>query len=124
MTDKHKTYKHNCEKCNFYTDYKSNYNRHLKCKTHLGEHRKPRCDKKDEYKCDKCYYATKNLPMFKLHKITNHSSTTEEKKEKLKYYCVLCEVGAMHNSIFQKHLKTLNHKKMVEFSNSLQTQET
>ena len=44
-----------------------------------------------------------------LHLLNNHS-TKEERKEKLKYYCELCDFGTFAKSLYDKHTNSEKHK--------------
>lgn len=44
-----------------------------------------------------------------LHMLNNHSSK-DERKEKFKYYCEICDYGTFGKSSFEKHKKSEKHK--------------
>ena len=108
-----------CEECNFTTKYLSHYKAHLNTLKHTGKERKKRVHKKEKiepkvYKCDHCYYETMNKNMYINHVLAKHSSE-EDKLKKFKYYCKDCKFGSNYESIYNKHLTTLNHKKMIAY---------
>ena len=45
------------------------------------------------------------------HKLNNHS-TKEERKKEFKYYCVVCDFGVFTESSFEKHKETIRHKRL------------
>jgi hypothetical protein len=102
-------YKYKCEKCELYTNAKSTYEKHLLSGKHKTGQRATRCDKKILDKCPKCEYTTNNIKNMELHLLNNHS-TKEERKEKLKYYCELCDFGTFAKSLYDKHTNSEKHK--------------
>jgi hypothetical protein len=106
-------YKYVCEKCNYKTNLKVPYERHLKSELHKTGRRKTRSDKIcDVYECEKCKYTTTVGSNYKLHILNNHS-TKEEKKIKFTFYCEECSFGTFGKSYFAKHLETIKHKRRV-----------
>jgi len=104
--------KYSCDKCNFKCNYKSQWNLHIDTELHKTGIKKTRSDKKDLYKCEQCEYKTKNIVIFKQHKLNEHG-TTEEKKEKFKYYCDNCDFGTFSKEAFSKHSNTTKHKNFI-----------
>ena len=102
-------YKYICEKCEFYTNAKSTYDKHLLSGKHTTGKRATRCDKKILDKCPNCDYTTKNIKNMELHILNNHA-TKEERKEKLKYYCDLCDFGTFGKCLYDIHLNSEKHK--------------
>jgi hypothetical protein len=102
-------YKYKCEKCELYTNAKSTYDKHLLSGKHNTGKRSIRCDKKIIEKCPNCEYKTKGTTNMELHILNNHS-TKEERKEKFKYYCELCDIGTIAKSIYEKHIISEKHK--------------
>lgn len=104
------TYKYICEKCNYKTNLKVPYERHLESELHKTGKRKTRSDKIcDIYECKKCKYTTTVGSNYKLHVLNNHS-TIEEKKKEFPFYCEDCDFGTFGKSYFTKHLATTKHK--------------
>ncbi len=102
-------YKHECEKCNYKTNYKSQWNAHIATTLHKTGKRKVRSDRKCSEKCSQCGYYECNNTNMKLHILNNHS-TKEERKAGFKYYCECCDMGSFAKSIYNKHIKTKRHK--------------
>ena len=74
----------------------------------------PKRKKEDNYKqaekCKFCNYMTKNVFLLKKHILTEHS-TKEERKEKITYYCNLCDFGTFSKDTYDIHLNTNKHKR-------------
>ncbi len=102
-------YKYICEKCKLYTNAKSTYDKHLLSGIHINGKRATRSNKKLIEKCENCDYTTKNITNMRLHILNNHA-TKEERKEKLKYYCELCDYGTFGESLYEKHKNSPKHK--------------
>jgi hypothetical protein len=100
-------YKYYCDKCQYGTNIRNSFDTHNKSTLHLTGKKKSKI-KKEEYKCNECNYQSKNLYNFLSHKLNNHS-TAEEKKEKFKYYCDLCDVGTFVESNYEKHKLSTKH---------------
>ncbi len=103
--------KYICIKCNFFSNYKKDYNEHIKTEKHLTGKRKERSDKKVEeslYTCTKCDYSTNHTYNLKSHILNNHS-TIEERKNGFTYYCDGCNYGIFSKTIFEKHLLSKKH---------------
>lgn len=107
------TFKYICQKCNYKTNLKNSYDRHLMTELHKTGQRKVRKDKiKEIYKCEKCKYTTKFKNNYKMH-ILNQHSNEEEKKKEFKYYCEVCNFGSFGKTYYDKHINTKKHKIMV-----------
>ena len=108
--------KYKCEKCRYETNFKSQWENHIKTELHKTGKRKTRSDKKYPEKCPKCNYKpTTNINM-KLHTLNNHS-TKEERKEGFKYYCECCDFGTFGKTIYDKHIGTKRHKNLKKLTN-------
>lgn len=105
-------FKYVCTKCNYKTNLKNSYDRHLMTELHKTGKRKTRKDKiKEIYKCEKCKYTTKFKNNYTAH-ILNQHSNKEEKKKKFKYYCDVCNFGSFGKTYYNKHINTKKHKNM------------
>ena len=100
-----------CEKCNFLTNKKINYERHLKTEKHMTGIRKKRSDKK-ENKCDICNNIYSSQRSLNEHKLNKHLNK-KEKEEKYKYYCKECNVGNIYEINYKEHIKNEKHKRMM-----------
>ena len=85
----------NCEKCNYCTTLKTNYERHLLSKKHL--------DDKPNYTCNTCGYLAKTRQGFQRHLQTNC------RKEPIEYTCDTCQYKTLCKQAYQKHLETKTH---------------
>jgi hypothetical protein len=108
-------YKYSCKKCDFHTNAKSSYDKHLMSGKHITGERAIRCDKRILDKCPSCDYTTKNITNMERHVLNNHSSK-EERKQKFKYYCEMCDHGTFGKSLHQKHLDSEKHKLVEGFA--------
>jgi hypothetical protein len=104
-------YKYNCETCDFHTNTKQMYERHLETKKHKSDGIITRSDKKYPDKCEKCNYIPTSNRSHIQHMLIYHS-TKEEKKEKFKHYCEKCDFGNYSSKTFNEHLNSEKHKKM------------
>jgi Zinc finger, C2H2 type len=96
-----------CDKCNYSTDIKASYEKHLTTILHkTGDKGKRKST--INYKCEICDYTTKNNNNFMLHKLNNHAGK-EERKEKFKYYCEECDFGSFAECNYKNHLKSKGH---------------
>ena len=59
--------KYFCEKCQYKSNYQSEWVEHLESKRHTGDKRKERCDKKLEEKCKFCDYIPSKTTNYNLH---------------------------------------------------------
>ena len=97
-----------CEKCNYGTDNKYVFAKHLETIFHkTGE--KKRKSNKVIYKCEKCDYETTKNNNYKNHLLNNHS-TKEERQKEFKYYCNDCNFGIFNEKLYNNHLKTKKHE--------------
>jgi len=78
-----------------------------------NRYKKKRSDIKEPYKCDKCLYETKNIVVFKQHKLTEHG-TKEEREKEFKFYCKCCDIGTFSKDIYEKHIHSDKHNKFLE----------
>ena len=78
-----KELKYKCEKCNYLTNYKSSYDKHLRSILHQTGEKKIRSDKK-ENKCEKCEKKFSSQQSLKNHIINKHSDIKKELKQRYK----------------------------------------
>jgi len=105
-------FKYFCEKCNYGTNIRYSLIQHNNTVLHkIGFIKKTKLKDKEQYNCDKCDYNTMNKNNFITHKLNNHS-TKEERKKEFKYYCEICDFGVFTESSFEKHKETLRHKRL------------
>ena len=109
MNDITEKNKYVCEKCNFNCNTKARWNAHINTTLHQTGIKKKRSDYKEPIKCDSCNYETKNITSLKMHKLNNHSSI-EDKKKEFKYYCINCDFGCLYENFMKKHNETIKHK--------------
>jgi hypothetical protein len=110
--DKVANYKYNCEKCNFKTNTKMQWDSHIVTEKHLLGQRKKRSDYKEPLKCEKCEYKTKNKTTLLQHELNEHVSL-KEREEKFKYYCKNCDFGTFSIDLMNTHNNTNKHKKYI-----------
>lgn len=104
--------KYYCEQCHFECQHKSTWERHIETILHKTGKRKQRCDIKDPYKCDICGYVTKNIVIFKDHRLTKHGNA-DQRKQEYKYYCEYCDFGTFCEKEFVKHTQTKKHTNFI-----------
>ena len=96
--------KFNCDICNYSTEDKSNYAKHLKTPKHLqkelGEEKKAK-----EYKCAECNYTCFDSSNFSKHKksLAHRIKIGEVEKIKKVHKCGLCDYETPDRSNFHKH---------------------
>jgi len=104
-------YKYYCEKCKYGTNIKHSLIQHNETELHiLGQRKKKQIKNKIVFVCEKCDYTSSNKNNFLTHKLNNHS-TKEERKNDFMYYCDMCDFGVFTESSFNKHIKTIKHKR-------------
>ncbi len=118
MEVKNTEYKYVCEKCDFRTNAKSLWDKHLITGKHISGERAPRCDKKLPDKCPHCDYKPKSNINMKQHLLSAHSSN-EEKEKEYKYYCNHCDFGSFAQQTYETHLQTDKHKQMIKMLNKV-----
>jgi hypothetical protein len=110
-------YKYFCNKCNYGTDVKNSMALHNKSQLHItgiaGKRNIKSEEEKKIYKCEQCDYLSKNKNNYLVHKLNNHS-TKEERKKEYKYYCEYCDFGVLSKSLYAKHIETITHKNILE----------
>jgi len=109
--------KFKCEECNYKTNYKSSYDKHLRSVLHQTGERKIRSDKKNK-NCNICEYSCSTEKNLKSHKLIYHL-TKDDRKEKFKYYCEKCDYGNDCNILYKKHLESKKHNMMNIYFNIL-----
>lgn len=110
-------YKYYCDKCQYGTNIKNSIERHNDSSYHkTGIKTRKEKENKVSYECKECKYITNNKSNYVLHKLNNHS-TKEERKKEFKYYCELCDFGVFAETTFNIHTESKAHKKILEVSN-------
>jgi hypothetical protein len=107
--DKKPEYKFICEKCNYKCNFNSQWTKHCDTELHKTGKRKKRTDKIEVGKCKQCDYNTDNYTTMLKHILNNHS-TKEERKNKFKHYCELCDFGTLSKDTFNVHNNSNKHK--------------
>ena len=97
-----------CDKCNYKTELKSCYEKHLTTELHKTGKRKTRSDKKILDKCPYCEYISKVNTDMQTHVISKHMSE-EEQRQKSRFYCDCCKVGFLYKSQYNIHLTLSKH---------------
>ena len=102
-------YKYNCIKCNYYTNYLSNYSRHQKTKKHINNHIEELKEKEIENKnrkfsCEICKYYTDNINGLSQHKRTKKHTKNINNKDKKK------EIEEKYGLIYLIKLTITNEK--------------
>ncbi len=103
------TFKYICDKCDYKCNYKSQWINHSNTDLHLTGIRKKRSDYKDDTKCDKCDYTTRNIITMKKH-ILNKHATIEQREKEFKFYCKLCDFGTFSKDTIEVHNNSDKHK--------------
>jgi len=100
-----------CEKCNYKSIRKNDYEKHCKTIFHITGKRKTRSDMIcNIYKCSLCDYSNTNKHNYDEHMLNNHASLID-RKTKFKFYCQKCDFGINVESIYKKHCETIKHKR-------------
>jgi len=107
-------YKFFCEQCNYGTNIRYSLIQHNETELHRTGQRKTKPKKiKEEYKCADCEYKSTNKNNYLTHKLNNHSTKDERKKE-FKYYCEVCDFGVFTESSLEKHNQSLRHTRLTK----------
>lgn len=105
-----------CAKCDFTSDYKSAWERHITTELHKTGKRKKRSDLKAPLKCAQCDYKTKNTISYKKHILNDHADKKTREKE-FKYYCKYCDFGTFSQDTLSVHNNTKKHKSFMDIIN-------
>jgi hypothetical protein len=100
--------KYICNLCNYFTDFPSEWLKHLETQKHL------RNGKKKPTTCDLCNYETSSHWNIKLHKLSQHATVIERQQHK--YYCNLCDQVFFSKLYYDKHMNGKKHFNMVKVS--------
>lgn len=111
-------YKFACDKCQFFTNYKSKWDKHERTTLHQTGKKKVRSDKKRIDKCTKCDYTSSEITNMTQHILNEHGSL-EEKKEGFTYYCEYCDYGTFAKTLEDKHKQTKKHLHIVAIVNAI-----
>ena len=106
-------YKYRCNKCNFFTNYKSVWSRHINTELHKTGKKKIRSDKIRIDECPECDYKTKINTNMKQHILINHG-TKEDREKEFTYYCKYCDYGTFSKPLYKIHKKSKRHKHIVD----------
>lgn len=109
-------YKYYCDKCNYGHNFYSFWKRHLNTKKHKSEDGEYN-NVKVPCVCDECGYKTNTSTNLLSHKLNNHSNR-EERKKNFKFYCEICDIGAMTKRSYDAHLSTVKHKLVEQYAKS------
>lgn len=112
------SYKYSCDKCGFYCQFKSLWDKHVDTELHKTGKRKKRYDCKDPYKCTECDHETRNIVTHKKHILNAHSNKETRKKE-FKFYCDYCDFGTFSKNTYETHNKTKRHILVVKRNKNL-----
>ena len=86
-----------CKKCDFFTNNKRDYTRHIKTLKHVNY-----C----EFSCDKCVFVTSNKKDYERHlKSNKHKSKMND------FICTICNKTYKHKSGLCKHIKVCHDNK-------------
>ena len=97
-------YKYHCNLCNYHCIYPAHWKQHIDSEKHKNEgQRKVRSDKVFEPKCSLCDYTTTRTTNMKLHYL-NHHANKQERKNKFKYYCEVCDFGHFTKGLYNLHI--------------------
>jgi hypothetical protein len=111
--------KYSCDNCLFYTNYASEWNKHTKSMKHQRNGQPKNIN--NNYDCDKCEYKCDTHWNLKMHKISQH--TTQEEREKQKYYCKDCDKVFFCSTYFIKHNDGIVHKNKVIANKTINNKE-
>jgi hypothetical protein len=101
--------KYFCEKCNYRCKFKSLFIKHTKSIAHIGENNEiPNDLASSVLSCDKCNFKTFYSQNFKNHKLNNHSSFEERKKE-FPFFCEVCNIGFFSKILLNNHNSSKKH---------------
>ena len=110
--DKVKKYLYTCKRCEFNTDNKTSFGRHKLTRKHKKIDA-PRIDKKMPDKCELCSYVPTSYQMYKHHKLIDHS-TKENRKKDFTHYCDTCDFGTFNKRSYSVHLGSKIHQRRNE----------
>lgn len=92
-----------CETCNYETNRKLNYNRHMVSK----KHKKNIGELSRLHKCELCDYTSKRPFNVKIH------MKTHDEGRRYKYHCETCNYKAEDIQHIRNHIKRESHKKKI-----------
>ncbi len=104
--------KYNCKYCNYRTDYKKDFVKHLKSKEHLNL----RLGREEEsnlytynHNCEYCNYRTDRSDKYNDHLKTKSHMEKSGEEYIPTYKCELCNYSNCSKKNYSKHLKTKSH---------------
>jgi hypothetical protein len=98
--------KYHCEYCNYYSNFNSEWLKHLQSQKHQ------RYGEKKSKKCNICDYEASSHWNIKIHVLSQHS-TIDEKKQ-YKYYCEICEQIFFSSKHFKSHVSGKKHENVMK----------
>ena len=113
---------YNCECCQFITDNKTNFNKHMMTAKHknlqiLQENARNLAKSCLAYTCDGCQFITDNKTNFNKHMMTakhKNLQILQEKSNNFGYACECCDFITDNKTKFNKHMLNSKHKNVVD----------
>jgi len=109
--------KYECKKCNYISNSKYNYQKHLNTIKHNAPKMLPTSRKNmlDIFHCKKCDYTTHNKQNYQKHIDTKKHNAPQNarsmnKKLRFDYICDYCDFKSNNISNYKSHLHTIKHK--------------
>lgn len=98
--------KYHCEYCNYYSNFNSEWLKHLQSQKHQ------RYGEKKSKKCNICDYEATSHWNIKIHVLSQHSTIDEKKQHK--YYCEICEQIFFSSKHFNAHVSGKKHENVMK----------
>jgi hypothetical protein len=98
--------KYSCIFCNYFTNFPSDWIKH----TNSAKHQ--RQGKNKTHVCELCEYEAKSKWNMKLHNLAIH--TPKEDREKMKYYCEVCDKVFFSKLYKDNHMKGIKHSNVIK----------
>jgi hypothetical protein len=98
--------KYICNDCNYYTNFPSEWLKHINCAKHK------RNGEKKATKCNICDYETSSHWNLKIHALSQHASIEEKKQHK--YYCENCDQVFFCKLYYDKHIISKKHNNILK----------
>jgi hypothetical protein len=114
------SYKYNCISCNYNTNHKSNYNKHLLSKKHIENNQKVT----NKYICDLCNYETNKKFNYDTHLISKkHKLIFCEEIDDNEIYKCECSKTYKHKNNLSRHKKKCDYNEDKKVIIQLQEQQ-